>query len=37
MIFCRAVAVSDRVNKVEHDDPGLIAPVVPMRTDLFGD
>lgn len=32
-----AVQVSDRVNKVDYDDPGLIEPVVPMRTDLFGD
>jgi len=30
-----AIPVSDRVNRAEPDDPGLIAPVAPMRTDLF--
>jgi putative SOS response-associated peptidase YedK len=30
-----AVPVSDRVNKADNDDPGLIEPVVPMKTDLF--
>jgi putative SOS response-associated peptidase YedK len=30
-----AVPVSDRVNKADNDDPGLIAPVVPTKTDLF--
>jgi putative SOS response-associated peptidase YedK len=30
-----AIPVSDRVNKADNDDPGLIAPVVPMKTDLF--
>lgn len=29
--------VSDRVNKADADDPGLIAPVTPMRADLFGE
>jgi putative SOS response-associated peptidase YedK len=31
----QAVPVSDRVNKADNDDPGLIEPVVPMKTDLF--
>jgi len=30
-----AIPVSDRVNRAEPDDPGLIAPVAAMRTDLF--
>jgi putative SOS response-associated peptidase YedK len=30
-----AFPVSDRVNRAEPDDPGLIEPVVPARTDLF--
>jgi putative SOS response-associated peptidase YedK len=30
-----AIPVSDRVNKADNDDPGLIEPVVPVRTDLF--
>lgn len=30
-----AIQVSERVNRAEPDDPGLIAPVAPMRTDLF--
>ena len=29
------VQVSDRVNKAEADDPGLIEPVTPMNADLF--
>lgn len=29
--------VSDRVNKAEVDDPGLIEPVAPMKADLFGE
>ena len=31
-----AIPVSDRVNKADADDPGLILPVAEMRTDLFG-
>jgi putative SOS response-associated peptidase YedK len=31
----QAIQVSDRVNRAESDDPGLIAPVMPMRADLF--
>jgi len=31
-----ATQVSDRVNKADNDDPGLIAPVMPMKADLFG-
>jgi putative SOS response-associated peptidase YedK len=31
-----AVQVGDRVNKADNDDPGLIAPVSPMKADLFG-
>ena len=30
-----AVPVSDRVNKADNDDPGLIEPVFPVKTDLF--
>jgi putative SOS response-associated peptidase YedK len=30
-----AFPVSDRVNRAEPDDPGLIEPAVPARTDLF--
>ncbi len=30
-----AVPVGDRVNKADNDDPGLIEPVTPMKTDLF--
>jgi putative SOS response-associated peptidase YedK len=30
-----AIQVSDRVNRAEPDDPGLIAPVTPLRNDLF--
>ena len=33
--FLEAVQVSDRVNRAEPDDPGLIQPVAAMRTDLF--
>jgi putative SOS response-associated peptidase YedK len=29
------VQVSDRVNKADNDDPGLIEPVMPMKSDLF--
>jgi putative SOS response-associated peptidase YedK len=32
-----AFPVSDRVNKADADDPGLIEPVTLMRTDLFGE
>ena len=32
-----AIPVSDRVNKADADDPGLIEPVALMRTDLFGE
>lgn len=32
-----AFPVSDRVNKADADDPGLIEPVALMRTDLFGE
>lgn len=32
-----AIAVSARVNKADNDDPGLLDPVTPVRTDLFGD
>jgi putative SOS response-associated peptidase YedK len=31
----QAIQVSDRVNRAEPDDPGLIAPVMPLRADLF--
>jgi len=31
------VPVGDRVNKANNDDPGLIEPVAPIKTDLFGD
>jgi putative SOS response-associated peptidase YedK len=30
-----AFPVSDRVNRAESDDPGLIEPVAPLRADLF--
>ncbi len=33
--FFEAIPVSDRVNSAQHDDPGLIAPVVPIKRDLF--
>ena len=33
----KAIPVSDRVNKADADDPGLIEPVALMRTDLFGE
>lgn len=33
--FFAPVQVSARVNTAEPDDPGLIVPVAPMRTDLF--
>lgn len=29
------IQVSDRVNKADNDDPGLIEPVMPIKTDLF--
>jgi putative SOS response-associated peptidase YedK len=32
----KAYPVSDRVNKAEADDPGLLLPVTEMKTDLFG-
>jgi putative SOS response-associated peptidase YedK len=32
-----AIPVGTRVNKAENDDPGLLEPVVPVKTDLFGD
>jgi hypothetical protein len=28
--------VSDRVNKADADDPGLLLPVADIKTDLFG-
>jgi len=31
-----AFPVSDRVNKADADDPGLLLPVAAMKTDLFG-
>lgn len=31
----QAIQVSSRVNRADDDDPGLIAPVMPMRSDLF--
>ena len=31
-----AFPVSDRVNKAEADDPGLLLPVADIKTDLFG-
>jgi putative SOS response-associated peptidase YedK len=31
-----AYQVSDRVNKADADDPGLLLPVAEMKTDLFG-
>jgi putative SOS response-associated peptidase YedK len=31
-----AFPVSDRVNKADADDPGLLLPVAEMKTDLFG-
>jgi putative SOS response-associated peptidase YedK len=31
-----AYPVSDRVNKADADDPGLLLPVAEMKTDLFG-
>ena len=35
--FFEAFQVSDRVNKADADDPGLIEPVVEMRASLFDD
>ena len=32
-----AVPVSNRVNKADNDDPGLLEPVTPMKADLFDD
>ena len=32
-----AIQVGSRVNKADNDDPGLIEPVMPMKSDLFGD